>query len=296
MKLRIVFPCWPFEPRKIDPDFEAEQAAVRLLGGASVMFDFDLLKTGEIEKAFSHVPVLHTPQEWTYRGWMMTPELYETFFQEMKKRGYILTNNPTVYSICHVYPLVYPYIKTRAVKTVATEGEVVDHQELLDHFGPEPKKLFVKDWVKSAKGTPGATVINDHTDYSEVLEVTGKLREERGDLFYFGFVFKEFVDIIKRPDGKDEEYRAFFIKDRLVTWAPANGPGGQGFNPPTWANDVASNVPGDFYTLDFVFVEGESGPEAMILEAGDGGVSGLSVGQMPITLYSAIEEHELIKQ
>ena len=56
--------------------------------------------------------------------------------------------------------------------------------------------------------------------------------------------FKEFVNIIKRFDGKDEEYRAYFIKDKLVTWAPAHGPDpkGNNFQPPEWANDSRQGV------------------------------------------------------
>ena len=298
MKLRIVFPSLAFEPNKIDPEYAEEHAAVRLLGGTGVLFDFDLFRAGDMDGAFGNVPILPEAQEWTYRGWMMSPEEYQIFYNEMKRRGYVLTNNPNVYSICHVYPLIYPYIKQRAVKTfVVEEEDGINHDALIEFFGKKKKnrKLFVKDWIKSTKGTPGSTIIEDYKDLDEVLAVTEKLKEHRGNLFYGGFVFKEFVDIIKRNDGKDEEYRAFFIKDKLVTWSPAHGPGGAGFRPPLWADDLASNIPGDFYTLDFVFVEGKDGPEAVILEAGDGGVSGLSVDEMPIILYSAIDQHELIK-
>lgn len=226
----------PFEVNKIDPEYQGEHAAVRLLGGKSTLFDFDLFVSGDIQAAFKNLPILETPEEWVYRGWMMTPGLYESFYSEMKDRGYILSTNPNVYSICHVYPLIYPYIKSKAIKTFVTEDENIDHDALVEFFGNKKKnrKLYVKDWVKSTKGTPGSTTITDYLDQDEVERVAQLCKEHRGDLFYQGFVFKEFVDIIKRKDGKDEEYRAFFIKDKLVTWSPAHGSGGAGCELPTY--------------------------------------------------------------
>lgn len=283
----------PFETNKIDPEYQGEHAAVRLLGGKSTLFDYDLFNIGDLDGAFKNMPVLSDIEEWVYRGWMMSPEKYELFYSEMKKRGYLLTNGTDAYAMCHVYPIIYSYIKERAVRTYYTKGITIDHNALVEFFGKG--KVYVKDWIKSTKGTPGSTVINDITDKDEVERVTHLCHEHRGDLFYGGFVFKEFVDIIKRNDGNDEEYRAFFIDGKMVTWNAAHGNGGAGFKPPTWINTLADKVPAGFFTLDFVFVEGEDGPEAFVLEAGDGGVSGLSVDELPITLYSAIDQHELIK-
>lgn len=292
MMLRVLFPSDPLNPSKIDPEFESEYAAVRMLGGKTSLFDFDLFKKGDVSEAFKRTQFQASPEMWIYRGWMMTPEQYEEFHKTVRALNYQLINSPAVYSICHVYPLVYSYIKQKAVPTYYTEGTDIDHDGLVNFFGGssvKDRRLFVKDWVKSAKGTPGATFVGDYNNLDDILDVVSKLKKERGDLFYHGLVFKKFVDIIKRPDGKDEEYRAFFYKDRLVTWHPANGVGGRQFPPPEWIESVSKNVPGDFYTLDFVFVQGESGPEALILEAGDGGVSGLSVGQPPISFYSMLE-------
>jgi len=37
----------PLDARIIDPDFESEHAAVRLLGGSAMLFDFDILKRNQ---------------------------------------------------------------------------------------------------------------------------------------------------------------------------------------------------------------------------------------------------------
>jgi len=290
MKLQIVFPCLPLDARIIDPDFKSEHAAVRLLGGSAMLFDFDLFKKNDIDESFKNIPVLAEPSVWVYRGWMMTPEQYQLFYVELKKRGCVLSTTPDEYNTCHVYPNIYPLLESRAVKSFIVNDTDVDHAEIVKFFG-EKKKLFVKDWVKSTKGTPGSTVINDSSNSAEVMSVTTNMIEARGDLFYGGIVYKEFVDVMKRPDGLNEEYRAFFIKDKLITWAQANGTGGQALKPPTWIKEIAEKIPAGFYTIDFVFVEGEDGPEALVLEAGDGGVSGLSADQLPIELYAALEEN-----
>lgn len=299
MELKVIFPCDPLNNSKVDPEFESEYAAVRLLGGQIALFDFDLFKkhkttTNLVELAnlfsmvFGRLVAMKEPTTWIYRGWMMTPVEYEVFYAELKSFDYLLFNKPAAYSICHVFPLSYSYVKDYAVETYSTEDTLLtfDYDKLAEFFGRDKsyRKLFVKDWVKSAKGVPGATVIDDYTDQVNVLSVMTKLVEERGTLFYYGFVFKHLLDAEKRPDGKDEEYRAFFFKDKLMTWAAANG-GKPKYGPPEWIEKMSAKIPGDFYTVDFLRV----GEDFVVIEVGDGGVSGLSVDQAPISFYGALD-------
>jgi len=221
---------------------------------------------------------------------MLKPSEYEMLFDALKARNIVLLVRPSAYLRCHLYPLIYSYVQAKAIPTYSQDGDDVNHEELVAYWssfpGKKNRKLYVKDWVKSAKNVEGATVIENYLDKAEVLRVCNKLREHRGESFIGGYVFKQFVDMMKRPDGKPEEYRGFFYKDKLFSWAPTHGNGGANFPPPDWANEIAKNIPGDFYTLDFGFVDGK----AMIIEAGDGGVSGLSPDQLPLSFYEGLKK------
>lgn len=289
-KLRVIFPSMPFEPKVVDPDFSEESSAVIALGGEIALFDFDQLKRGKLNAAFSRLSSLDNPTTWIYRGWMMRPGEYKLFHKELENMNYNLLSSPMQYSICHVFPFVYPYIKKWAIKTYYTENAKIPNLELEQYFGATTKnrKLFVKDWVKSAKDVPGASVINDYMDWDQVESVCDKLKTNRGEDFYYGYVFKEFVNSVKRPDGRDEEYRAFIYGGAVVSWDPIYGNSGKPALPmPEWIKDAISEVPGEFFTLDFLYTD----KGFVILEAGDAGVSGFPKGVRALTFYDKLNRH-----
>lgn len=307
--LKVLFPCNPLDPKVVDPEFASELAAVRTLGGAYELFDFDelkrLVRDGKDAAASFNVAKrngarMSYGKNWIYRGWMMTPEEYQALLSAGRVFDMEFLNSAAQYSLCHYFPLIHPYIDEHSTFIHAQEGEEVDYAALVaafedegeELFGKGNRKLFVKDWVKSAKGNDAATIINDYRDESEVRKVCAELRKERGDNFNMGFVFKPFIKMEKRSDGQNEEFRAFFVNDELVSWMPTHGPGGRDFKCPQWLLDLAKNIPSDFYTVDVGFMKGftvmpEEG--SFILEVGDGGVSGLSIGQLPIAFYSMIK-------
>lgn len=296
MKLKVIFPSNPLDYRQVDPDFLSESEAVKTLGGEVVLFDFDRFRKsvsdlGDPSDMLFHWLNLQNQDvcdaPWIYRGWMMTPGEYESFHDILLNFRMRLLNSPTQYAMCHLYPLVYPYIKSHAIDTYVIDKpdfELCDYVNLKNRFG-NCGRLFVKDWVKSAKDVDGASVIEDIEDIDHVFSVLNKLRDARGRFFYEGFVFKRFEKFKMRSDGKPEEFRAFFINDELISIKPTHGPGGMDIGVPAWLPPLAKKVPSDFYTIDLgVMDDGD----VRIIETGDGGVSGLSPGQLPITFYSSI--------
>lgn len=323
MKLRVIFPCNPLDRKSVDPEYQGEYAAVKLLGGEIRLFDFDDFRkavakfvTAEpgsddesayessAHECFPDQRMVTESGEWLYRGWMMSPVEYEYFEAACQDFGIKLINSATQYSMCHMFPLAYSYVKSHAIDTYVQEepGDEFDYESMRNYFENKyggltlDRKLFVKDWVKSAKGTEGATIIEDWNDEATTHLVVDKMRGARGKLFNEGYVFKKFVNFKMRPDGNPVEWRAFFVYDKLVSFSPTYGPGGDTLAPPQWLIDIAANVPSDFYTIDIGMT---NDGELVIIETGDGGVSGLSPNQMPITFYSSIlarlEEHQLVK-
>jgi hypothetical protein len=322
MKLKVLFPCNPLENKQVDPDYQSEFAAVKLLGGEVRLFDFDVFKKAvrtaeeadggspEFKEALAEMTMSFQDGnpgkesvDWVYRGWMMTPTEYEYFYDACNDLGMKLLNSPTQYVACHMYPLVHNYIKEYAIDTYIQEetGDQFDYEKMRSYFENKyggltlDRKVFVKDWVKSAKETENASVIQDWEDEAAARQTVSNMRAERGNSFNEGYVFKKYVDFRKRPDGKPEEWRAFFVYDRLVSFSPTHGVGSLDIAPPQWLLDIAKRIPSDFYTIDIGML---NDGELVIIETGDGGVSGLSPDQLPVSFYSSVlsklEEHTVL--
>lgn len=322
MKLKVLFPCNPLEIKQVDPEYQSEYAAVKLLGGEVRLFDFDVFKKavaaaeeadgdspefsealGKMTMAFQNSNSGNETLDWVYRGWMMSATEYEYFYDACNDLGMKLLNSPTQYVACHMYPLVYNYIKEHAIDTYIQEetGEEFDYKKMFEYFDNKyggltlDRKLFVKDWVKSAKDSEDASVVQDWENEEATRTTVANMLKERGKSFNEGYVFKKFVDFRKRSDGKPEEWRAFFVYDKLVSFSPTHGPGSVPTEAPQWLIDLAKRIPSDFYTIDIGML---NDGELVIIETGDGGVSGLSPEQLPVSFYSSVlsklEEHSAI--
>lgn len=304
MKLKVIFPCNPLNRREVDPEYLAEYNAVKLMDGTVRLFDFDqfriILKDmpadlegiGDLYKVFSDQSEALEPREWMYRGWMMNTHEYEMFYKLCRESLYMqLINSPAQYNACHMFPLVYSYLKDHAIHMYVQEksGDEFDYDAMKSHFeevygsDQSDRTLFVKDWVKSAKGSKDASIIFDWCDKERTIRTVQSLRESRGAHFNEGYVFKKMMDFQMRPDGYTEEWRAFFVNDVLVSFCPTHGSGGSSFAPPQWLLNVAKKIPSNFYTIDVGVLHDGS---MMVIETGDGGVSGLSPDQFPLAFYS----------
>jgi hypothetical protein len=105
----LLFPCMPFSPDEIDPDFASERDAARSLGLATALVDHTRVVRGEVDAAVEGVT--SAPATAVYRGWMMRPEQYEAMYAALEAKGVMLQSNPIAYRTCHYLPESYPFLE-----------------------------------------------------------------------------------------------------------------------------------------------------------------------------------------
>lgn len=99
-----------------------------------------------------------------------------------------------------------------------------------------------------------------------------KFYEYRGGLFTGGICIKEFVELKKYANFKNE-YRVFYINGKVATVNRNSGQSEYLPKPPIELIEKYRKMDSCFYTIDFA--ESENG-KWIVIEAGDRSVSGLS--------------------
>jgi hypothetical protein len=152
--------------------------------------------------------------------------------------------------------------------------------------------LISKDFVKSAKEIPGLFRMPAGISGEELSKKVEAFVEHRGKLFSEGLVFKEFVELKKDSEDNLNEWRLFFYENRMISASPNS-------NQSDWLNeypgdfidsvvkDIAFQIDSNFFTID---VSQKEDGSWMIIETGDGQVSGLSPNQNCLEFYTSIEE------
>jgi len=131
----------PLYQRKPDEDYEAEYIAAQDNGNSVALFSYEDLEQGKLSLYGDKIEGLTI-----YRGWMMKPEMYRTFYEQCKKNDIILINDPTRYEECHLLPNWYDKVFPNTARSVWTEGDdVAKAIALLGEFGTD---AIVKDFVK----------------------------------------------------------------------------------------------------------------------------------------------------
>ncbi len=270
MVTAILFPSHFYDAAKVDEDLRAEYDAVALekvfqvviFGYAQWFHEGKLLIKNTPEKEIKAV----------YRGWMMKPEQYRTFYELLLEKNIKLVTEPPAYELMHLFPKVYEKIRadTAKIKIYPLHGSI-DVDELKAAFN----KFMVKDFVKSVKGTDFPRCF----DQSVTQEVFDKWMEVfynyRGDLLTGGICIKEFLPL-KYYGKNTNEFRVFYINHISATICRNSGQGNFTPFPPQALIDQYSYLASPFYTVDFGELKDGSWK---VLEVGDGGVSGLSEGQ-----------------
>jgi len=147
----ILLPCEPFDPREVDPDFEAEQRAAEAAGLDTALIDHSRVVEGAATTA-----VARAPEEAglaVYRGWMLTPNQYESMHAALLLRGTTLINTPEQYRACHYLPESYQWIEGHTPRSawLPLDG-ALDLERLKRCIAPfGDSSLIVKDYVKSQK-------------------------------------------------------------------------------------------------------------------------------------------------
>lgn len=285
----ILFPSEPFSPKEVDSSFKAEYEAAKTVGFEVFLFDHDeMAKTGHL---ISNLPYNHGADEMLIlRSWMLKHEHYVSLEINLLEKNYTLINDTEKYLNCHYFvnalPVIYPYT-SRAYWTLDWENMMhtdrINWKPVRDYLGGD---VIIKDYVKSEKGNSELFILEKELKNHEFHDRVLKFVEARGKQFNRGIVFKQ-IESLKKYDEQTNEWRMFFVNGKLT---------GFGFNSaklvatdkPSPSDMVkfiglAGNVKSNFFTMDIA--EKEDG-SWMILELGDGQVSGLAAHEEPIAFYN----------
>jgi len=283
MKTKILFPCDPFNSKEVDSNFKNEYQISKTLGIDYFFYDHDLLADEEKVK-FSGLS--DSEGFVIIRSWMMNPKQYEILYNALVSKGQTLITTPINYVSCHYLKESYKYIEKYTAKTLFTEN--FDKETLGAMFDQFSNGIVLKDYVKSEKGIPGLFIIPKETSHEQLEGVVKRFIEARGKLFNVGIAFREFIEL-NRIEGEVNEWRVFVFKDKSVA-IEQNSNINVLINhlqkPSQYLiNSVIEKMKGvsPFYTIDFA--EKADG-SWVVVETGDGQVSGLAPKQNPIGLYN----------
>lgn len=266
----IIFPSSYLGINKVDEDLQAEYEAVMSTGLFQViLFGYDKwFNQGKLQLS----EIIEKPIGAVYRGWMMKPEQYKDFYEQLKENNIELFTSPEEYTMMHIFPNIYELVKDDTVKMrVYPLHKELPCAELCKEFG----RFLIKDYVKSVKGTDFPRFYDNTITQTELNEWMETFYKYRGSLLTGGICVKEFVDL-RKYGNKTNEFRVFYINNEVATESRNSGQMNMTKNPPKELLEKYKNLPSCYYTVDYA--EREDG-SWVIIEAGDGSVSGLSDNQ-----------------
>ena len=200
---------------------------------------------------------------------MMNPEKYERFYQSLLENNIRLITTPEEYELIHIFPNVYELLKEDTAKM---EIYPLHTQINIDSIKHTMGQFMVKDYVKSVKGTEFPKYFDKDITQEEFDQWMEVFYKYRGNLLTGGICIKEYLNL-KRYDDHTNEYRVFYINNKIAT---INRNSGQSINaplPPQQLLEKYSHLESGYYTVDYAELEDGSWK---IIEAGDGQVSGLA--------------------
>ncbi len=278
MNVSILFPCDYFNNKKVDEDYLEEYKVAQEQGFNTIFINYEELENGSIKLSSNEFE----EGLCIYRGWMLKPETYKNLYDYLENKGLTLINTHEEYSNCHLFPLSYGLLEQFTPKiNVFSKDEVIDWDKIRQEYN----RFMVKDYVKSVKGSDFPNYFDSSFTNNELDKYIEKFKELRGELFTKGIVIKEFVDLNKVNDNTNE-YRAFYLKGELLTICKNS-------NQPLGVKEVPESLikqlpvlESNFYTVDFAE---KSNGEFVVIETGDGQVSGLPDEQDVREFYNRIK-------
>lgn len=290
--MKILFPSHPLRPRQPDPDFATEFAAAREAGFACELYGLEDLRAGDATHATRYCSSASVAGETIiHRGWMMSDSLYANLFAALVAKGYQVVTTPKQYTESHYLPNAYALLQGYTPESVWVEGKDIDAAwEKYRRLG-QPAAI-VKDFVKSAKHRWGeACYIPAGTQRDRFEEIVKALLEARGNLFEKGIVLRRFREFVKLADdirGQPvyEEYRLFMWRGSLLAATPAINGNGPFECTANWES-IARKFENPFISMDIAHQQDGSW---LIVEVGDGGVSGLPSSIDTGFFYKALRE------
>ena len=268
-RMTILFPSDYFNKNIVDEDLKKEYDVVMRTGLFDVLiFSYDdwfnngILRLDRNTKG--RVKAI-------YRGWMMTPEQYSEFYNELWKREIDLVVGSQEYETMHCFPKAFPYVANDTPDIIVfPTGEIVDLKAVKERF----RRFKLKDYVKSVKGDAFPQFFTSDVSDEEFAGWLDKFYQFRGSLFTGGICIKEYVDL-KRYGGKTNEYRVYYVFGEIISISRNSLQMNTTPEPPVNLVNKYAHLNSPFYTIDYA--EKDDG-SWIVVETGDGQVSGLSEG------------------
>jgi hypothetical protein len=290
--MKILFPNHPLKGRLPDPDYEAEFEAAREAGFECELYCFDDLRACEFAQSIQYCKSSAVNGErMLHRGWMMPGHFYAALRVAILSKGYCEMVSTAEYEEAHYLPNAYPLLQGRTPESVWVEGKDSAAAWLKYEELGRPAAI-VKDFVKSAKHRWNeACFIPAGTGRGRFEEILKAFLEVRGELFEKGIVLRRFHELMKLADDirgqpVHEEYRLFMWRGKLLAATPSIfGPG-----PLEKLNDwesIAQRFKSPFISMD---IARQADGSWIIIEVGDGGVSGLPESIEARSFYKALYE------
>jgi ATP-grasp domain-containing protein len=287
----ILFCSHPLRPAAADPTFEGEVAAARAAGFDTQTFGLEALLAGEAGRALARLPPADAPRPLIYRGWMLRDVDYARLHGALAAKGYEPVTSPAAYDEAHYLPFAYPLLEAETAPTAWSYGDDLDAAwRAARSLGPGP--LVVKDFVKSAKHRwREACFLPDASDRPAFDAVCSALRADRGERFEKGFVFRRYLPLRERGTSMlgaplHDELRLFFFRGGLLPLPVYDdAPGGRAQFERFGA--IARRFQSPFLTIDVALADDE---HWLVVESGDGGVSGIPPAIDDASFYAALGE------
>lgn len=272
--LNFIFCSHPLDKKKVDEDyFEEYQAAG--LNHACALFSYEDLERGKLSLSGEDIKGATI-----YRGWMMSPHMYENFYNLLLERGIQLINSPKEYAKYHLLPGWYKDFEGITPFSVWNESKNIDDAlKLTENL---EGAFIVKDYVKSRKHEwYDACFIKDIKDKEEASRVIGNFITRQGESLEGGVVLRKFESLKCIGNHKDsgmpisEEYRIFVFKGKILiadNYWNKDKEVNISEDEYAWIESVASKIESNFITIDLAR---KTDGSLIIMEMGDGQVSGL---------------------
>ncbi|SHK35885.1 protein of unknown function [Clostridium cavendishii DSM 21758] len=284
----------PLNKNKPDMDYIDEYEEAKSNGINVLLFSYeDLTEFGKVNVSLN--PQINRV---IYRGWMLKPKEYECLYNNLEDKNYYLINTPDEYVNTHYLPNWYQHFEVLTPKTIWSEN-VPNKEEIINmlkDFNEEP--IIVKDYVKSRKHEwYESCYIENPKETEKALKVVNNFIKGQGEYLNQGVVLRKFIELESIGfHGKSgmpisNELRLFIFNYKVVCvvgyW------NGKNINEyPEFVDDIIEkikNIKSNFFTVD---IAKKSNGEWIVMELGDGQVSGLQEYDVKTFYLSLIKSLE----
>lgn len=279
MAILIIYPSSYYDLYKVDEDLSEEYEAEISTGLFDTIFFGYSQWFDEGRLVLTQKPL--EKRNAIYRGWMMKPDKYKVFYEKMLDNNIHLITTPDEYELMHIFPNIYPQIVYDTARTLTFPlDKEIDVNILNKNFD----MFMIKDYVKSVKGTNFPKYFKTPVSQPDFNEWIRKFYEYRGNLLTGGICVKEYLSLKKYGD-KTNEFRVFYCNGEVLSICRNSLQPDFVAQPPLEMIFKYKNLQSLYYTLDFAELDNGIWK---IIEAGDGGVSGLSPNQDIVAYYRSL--------